>query len=55
VVINHLTSPFIAGYPDERMLSDLGLTPAQAHMLRVFADKAIADVDAYLEDEAGNQ
>jgi hypothetical protein len=48
VVIDHLTSPFIAGYPDERMLSDLGLTPAQAHMLRFFADKAIADAEAYI-------
>lgn len=50
-VIDHSTSPFIAGYPDERMLSDLGLTPAQAHMLRYFANRVIEDADAQIADD----
>jgi hypothetical protein len=32
---------WLVGYPDARMLSDLGLTPGQSHMLRHFADAKI--------------
>jgi hypothetical protein len=34
-------------YPDNRMLSDLGLTSGQAEMLRALADQKIAEVAGY--------
>ena len=39
---------WLCSYPDNRMLSNLGLTSGQAEMLRTLADQKIVEViDAY--------
>jgi hypothetical protein len=38
---------WLCSYPDNRMLSDLGLTSGQAELLRTLADKKIVEVAAF--------
>jgi hypothetical protein len=40
---------WIVSYPDDRMLSVLGLNSGQAEMLRMLADQAIVEVSAYAD------
>jgi hypothetical protein len=46
--IQYFLSSHFAGYLDHRMLSELGLTPGQAQMLRTFA---VRTIDEYVAAE----
>jgi hypothetical protein len=45
IVLRHVTPvTLLVAYPDDRMLSDLGLTPGQSFMLRAFAERVIDEL-----------